>query len=514
VGSEVDLCDIHGSVSDCDLPASLSEVQFVVKGLSDPAKLRVINPDGNSVMIGANSSVVVQNGVVRWRVLAPASGVWHVASTDSSAQLSVVKIIVPQHFLMVPLPDKPAPGSAVTFQLRPDGQLLVDLPSLVRQQFTLEMQRIGTGNPRQMSVHLVQRESDSSVLTLDPSSSGLEVGDWSASLLLETGGATLHVGDVTFPVRSATPTIAPVAGSSSATDVPTRTPRALAAQIMITPTPASPTPTPVPTRPPLACELVLQPTTTQVPSHRLSLKIGFPIRVFEPTTFSASLAGHDCPANAANLSLILSRHDGGAPCQNDDCAWVVRHQDAGTVSFQPNLGVSKGTAKVTRQATADLVDGATITARDEVDYKPVAAALLEHSTGVDYWLPIAALFGVLFGFSLLSTCQMVQVPRAQGTDRVRIRDLAVYDKQNRRIVRAGGLVWRVVRSDQDPPRVVMLRYLIGGAPVVRSFANPPSRATNTSFTQKAEVWLRWLERSAVGSPLADLGRSLVVLRRR
>lgn len=513
-GVGVDLCLAQGVADDCDLPASLSEVQFLIRGLSDPTKLRVVDPSGNAVSTGDKASVVERDGVIRWRVLAPASGAWKVDSTDPSAQLSVVKVLVPQRFTMAPVPPAPVPGGAVTFELRPDGPFLVDRSSLLRQSFTLETQRIGTSNAVKTTVRLTQKDPSSDVFTLDPPSPGFMEGDWAASLLLETGGTTLPLANLIFPVHPAQATAVSTTAPPTATALPPASPTSVPSTFTATPVPVPPSPTAVPTPPPPACRLVLQPDGTTVPSHRFAPKLGFPLRFFAPETFSAGLSGPDCPARATDLSLTLTRSGDAVPCPPGGCAWVARSPNQANVSFQPDLGVSKGTPRVSRQAEAVLPDGTTLTARDAVDYDPVALAFLEQSTGVDYWLPVAVILGLLYGVSLLSTYQTVNIPGIRGTEQVRVRDLAVYDGNNRPIVRAGGLVWRGLRPDRAARRLVTFRYLIGGEPVVRVVQGPSTMSRTTSFKQKLDAWRKWLGQLANGSPIADLGRSLVVRRKR
>jgi len=279
IGGVTNLCPRDAGVSKCHLPAGLREVHFAVTNVGPDDRISVKSPDGRDVRENGQARLRAVGSSQRWRIQAPAKGVWRVESALPDPNL--FSLMLPAQLQLVPRPTAPTTDSPVAFTATLLDGDAVNTDSLRDETFTLELVRDGRDQPpRQVGL----RSGDAGSFLVTSHDGGdtigqLAAGRWTARLsrLVEdpqTGEADrLVFGSVSFVVTEPTPTPVPTptqtpaptptpeptptpSPSPTPTSTPSPTPTATATPIP-TPTP-SPTPTPTPTPSPT-------PTPTPLP---------------------------------------------------------------------------------------------------------------------------------------------------------------------------------------------------------------------------------------------------------
>lgn len=488
-GDLIDLCAVSGLASECKLPPSLAEAQFVIRGLQPQDKVRVVSPAGREVQAGISAKVTTAGGAERWRVRAPTKGTWRVESSNPAAQLSVSQVLVPQRFELQPVPEQPGVGGAVTFELRPEGELLVDVPSLQSEIFELRLQVEG-GSERRYPVRLVDRPSG--VLRTEPPVTVTPAGRWSAALLLPVNADALLLGRTSFVVSVVPPT-------------PTITPTA-------SPTPRTAETPPTPTLGP-QCHITIEPNGAAAPRYRSAFSLGYPLRFSEKQEFSARVDGEGCPGEQINLLLQIEPDDGSTgPCAVlNECEWRGRGRPPVTVRAVPSDETLRAASLRRFAAASDQTDW-TLEREDSVELMTPPWIELEHRSFVGYWLPVVMLLALLYSVSWASTRQMVAVSQPPNS-RAPLRDAAVMDQRSQPLVRLGALVWRRFQKN-NVIGAITLRFLVAGPPVGRVWADGAPAPRRQPFGERFSAWSALLRRFAAGKPLDQLGLSVIRVNRR
>jgi hypothetical protein len=510
-GNLVDLCARRGGAGgECDLPASLTEVQFVVRGLRQHDDVRVRDPAGRQLVLGADVSVVATEDARRWRVRAPVSGVWRVEATNADAVLAVSKVLVPQRFEMRVIPPQPGPDEEVSFELRPDGPLLVDLPSLVSQAFELRLQASG-GNESRQPARLTQGAGG---FRTTPAVRALAPGRWVASLVLPIpDGRHLLLGTVAFEIATAAPPAQPTSTTSPPTAIPpTATtvpptptaPPATATPVPPTLTPVPPTPVPTP-----ECVATTDPAGARIALYRFGLRPAYPWWFAQPQELSARLGGEGCGADAGRLTLRLEAED-GSPALCPPAGRCEREASGPRRGLR--VGVVPRGALPAELAARRLVlteDGAG--RRDQREDRVVLYspwwALLERRLLSGYWLPPLVVFALLSGISFASTYQRLGLRGGRAQER--LRDVALFDGRSRPLTRLGAYVWRSFGSQGAPSGILTLRYLIAGPPVVRTFAAQPPHPRPSSLRDHMSTLWRRAVPVILGRPITAIEPMLI-----
>lgn len=478
VGAIVDLCGQPAADRECRLPAFLTEAQFLVEGLRPNDAVRVLGPDGTERQPGANVERTNEGDRQRWRVRAPARGVWRVQSTNPDARLTVSRLAVPVRFDLKPAPSSPAAGDSLDLEATPAGTTPIDLPSVAGEPLELQVQR---GNEPPVT-RQVSMEQGPRGLVIRAALPNVTAGAYRATLVLPFEDRRLILGEAQISVAQARPATATPTASPAPTPIPT----------------AAPPPTPAP--PCAGGTARLIPGGTEMSAYRFAFQWGWPLRLHKPANVRGEAS--QCGAGGEPAQLTLSVR----PANNTDGGMVRwEAEGVGSVSVAGPLTDEIIDAERVQRSLTLQERGQTVEAAvDELRLTTPWWVSFEQSSGLGYWgygLPfLAALLLIMYGSTY-------QTNRAG----LRLRDATVYNqeqKQSESVVRGGLLVWRPVELGPGKSRGTLSLMLLCCGPLVLRYPSSASRSgprkkgKAPSFEERVQAWWRQQRTSWLGDRAA------------
>ncbi|MGD9892586.1 MAG: vWA domain-containing protein [Dehalococcoidia bacterium] len=459
----VDLCGRSGAQSECQLPGLLAEVQFVIDGLRTGTGVRIVAPDGSERQPGPSVQYTIEGDRQRWRVRAPARGVWRVDSLDADAQLAVTQVAIPAQFDVRPIPEQPIAQAALSLQLLPTGTSQIDLASAAGETVELEAQR----NGQAAITRQVTLERAGTGLRISNALAAAEEGQWRFRVITAFGDRRVVIGEGSVNVVAQP--------SPSPTPVPTQTPAG---------PPSNECPEPFTS--------TISPGGPEVSAYRWAFKLGWPTHFHKPATIGGEVEG--CTPVSVPLNVQLRLTPDGGDRAGEAVVWKGTGTGTALVEGEVDDEI-RSWSTLRRSLIYESPTGPQELEGDVVQLTTPGYVSFEQSTGFGYWWWLFPLLAIMLLVAFLSTLQV-------GPAGVRLSNTAVWNQRRRNsepITQCRLFIWRSVELGGTRSRgTLSLRYIFAGPLVLRETVAPPSRhggrlarnAKRPSILEQLSAWWR------------------------